>query len=385
MAVVQKVVSPAVRTRQGTETSDGDSAMNHPGTTRSGQGRAYPRVGILGNPSDGYGGQVLAATFVDFVVEARVRTAQRWRFQSGAADGFECERWPEAERALAATKGSMPLGETGGTAGALGPAAALLVAAVRRGIERMHARSNPDRDLVDRIVATPLEVSFTSDVPRQSGLSGSSAIVLATLRALFDVHGATCEPDALAAAAWKAESEDLGITAGPQDRVIQAHGGMRFMDFSVPGDLSRHRSLDPGLLPPSFVVHDPSPGEPSSAAHATIRARWEAGEPDVRRAIARFPEIASRGVAALERGDREEFCRTVNENFNTRASIWPLAERDREMIRIGREQGAATKFCGSGGAIFGVAEDEEVVAGCRVSYERAGYRFLRPRWEGLAS
>ena len=44
----------------------------------------------------------------------------------------------------------------------------------------------------------------------------------------------------------------------------------------------------------------------------------------------------------------------VNENFDTRAAIWPLAADDRALVELGRAHGAATKLTGSGGAVLAV-------------------------------
>lgn len=93
------------------------------------------------------------------------------------------------------------------------------------------------------------QLSYTTNIPRQAGLSGSSALVLATLRCLVEVHGVQDRvhaPD-LPALALAAEGS-LGITAGLQDRVVQTYGGCVYMDFrqalgSVPGV---YRAIDPG-------------------------------------------------------------------------------------------------------------------------------------------
>ena len=56
------------------------------------------------------------------------------------------------------------------------------------------------------------------------------------------------------------ETEELGITAGPQDRVIAVYGGVVVMDFSEEararhgGRHGDYRPLPPELLPPLFVA-----------------------------------------------------------------------------------------------------------------------------------
>ena len=72
------------------------------------------------------------------------------------------------------------------------------------------------------------------------------------------------------------------------------------------------------------------------------------------------------------------FGRAVDENFDTRASIWTLGQRDRELVAIGRGAGAAVKFAGSGGAVIGVLDDEAAFELVASAYREAGYAAIRP-------
>ena len=85
--------------------------------------------------------------------------------------------------------------------------------------------------------AARTEVRWSTSIPRGVGLGGSSAIVIATLRALCDLYRVRLTQAEMAELALAVEVEELGITAGLQDRVAQCFGGVMFMDFD-----SRHRS-----------------------------------------------------------------------------------------------------------------------------------------------
>lgn len=126
-------------------------------------------------------------------------------------------------------------------------------------------------------------LSYLTNIPRQAGLAGSSAITLATLRCLRSVHGveAALPVHELPGLALEAEA-GLGITAGPQDRVVQTYGGVLFMDFADPAQ-SRYRALAPGALPALAVLYDSEPsGKDSGGVHSGVKQRWLAGDPDVR-------------------------------------------------------------------------------------------------------
>jgi glucuronokinase len=73
-------------------------------------------------------------------------------------------------------------------------------------------------------------LSYDTTIPKQAGLSGSSAIVTAALSALETHFG---PPFALPRAQRPnlvlAAERALGITAGPQDRVIQTFEGLVYM------------------------------------------------------------------------------------------------------------------------------------------------------------
>ena len=158
----------------------------------------------------------------------------------------------------------------------------------------------------------------------------------------------------MAQIAWDIEREDLGIVAGPQDRVIQALGGLQYMDFSGPDDIGIHESLDPDLLPPLLVAWPKEPGTPSGDVHRALWERWSAGDSAVRQSIAGFAEIADTGRQALLDGDTTTFCDAVDANFDLRRSIFTLDDDQAALVTAARAAGAAAKFCGSGGAIVAV-------------------------------
>ena len=102
----------------------------------------------------------------------------------------------------------------------------------------------PGADLVSaavmrlqRVTGAPVsasEIRWGTNIPRSVGLAGSSAIVIAVLRALCASHAIALAPDALARLALEVETEELGIAAGLQDRIAQVYGGVTFMDFGSP-------------------------------------------------------------------------------------------------------------------------------------------------------
>jgi glucuronokinase len=255
-------------------------------------GRAHARAALAGNPSDGYGGAVLACCV------------------------GELRAWADAEPATTAV-------------------------------------SEPPSALVDAAIARfgrgPCRVRWGTEVPREVGLAGSSAIITATLRALCELHGQALGPADLAEMALAVEVEDLGIAAGPQDRYAQAHEGLVLMDFS--GPRPRVERVDPDLLPPLYLAWHADAAEASHAVHGGLRERG--AEPAVERAMARLARHARAARDALLAGNGAAFAAALDASFDEREALVELDPRHLAMVRAARATGASANYAGSGGAIVG--------------------------------
>ena len=321
---------------------------------------APARAGLLGNPSDVYGGKTLAFAFQNQVATAHIAAAEQFTLADGTPGRLDFARPEALTQALHSPKTSA--GER----------------LLRAALLRFGARFPQLRQLPVGDPRLQFSLQFESTIPLQVGLAGSSAIIVAALRALCHWFSVELPPHAIAETALAAETEELHITAGPMDRVIQAFGGVLLMDFARPHGPHSYQRIETQSLPPLVIAWDPNGSEPSGAVHQEVRKRWLAKDPAVRTAIARFPALVDAGMKALSQGDRQAFRDAVNENFDTRAAIWKVRARDYEMISIARQRGAAAKFAGSGGAIVAVLQAEDDASSLESAYQVAGYRTLRP-------
>jgi glucuronokinase len=255
-------------------------------------GSASARAALAGNPSDGYGGAVLAVCVPRLAARAE------------------------------ATPATDPL-------------------------------SDPPSALVDATIARfgrgPCAVRWATTVPREVGLGGSSAIVTATVRALCALHGHALAPDELAEMVLAVEVEDLGIAAGPQDRYAQAHEGLVLMDFA--GARPRVERMDPALLPALYVAWRSGAAEASHAVHGGLRERGD--EPRVRAGMQRLAGHARAAAQALRGGDHAAFAAALDASFDERAALLDLDPRHEAMVHAARDAGASANYAGSGGAIVG--------------------------------
>jgi glucuronokinase len=228
---------------------------------------------------------------------------------------------------------------------------------------------------------------YDTDIPRQVGLGGSSAIVVAALRVLMKFYGVTCDDIPLPIQpnlARTVETDELEIKAGLQDRVAQIYGGLVYMDFDPEymeqHDHGQYRRLPMDLLPPLYLAWVPHSTTTSGTAHNLVHFRFEEGEQDVIDAMRQFADYALEGAEALEGGDVVRFAELMDANFDLRRRIYGdrvLGAHNLEMVQIARDHGMPAKFTGSGGAITGVILDEDQVAPLGQAFEAAGYCFRR--------
>lgn len=336
-----------------------------PGQVLRIESSVFSRAGLLGNPSDAFGGAAVAVLAANYgagvVLEASAAEAESLtlvpdpeadsnsfsslralekrvsdhgfygglRLMSAACVAFE-RRMQARKRELGESKGGGGVeGEAEGRGGGGG------------------GDLKGEGAETSRPPCLSVSLSYWSSIPRQSGMSGSSAIILAALDALARLQawregtapavpspGAgsgertlTVPPEdgervlprlARPAIALGAE-EALGIAAGWMDRVIQSFGGSVLLDLQRDGqppieegeEVGSPQVASPSLLvrrvaashlPPLYLLRVPSlpPKKDSGSVHADVRRRWKAGETEVAAAMRRLAEIAREGAEVLE-------------------------------------------------------------------------------------
>lgn len=267
---------------------------------------------MAGNPSDGYGGVVLAVPVPALVAQ-------------------------------------VALTRVDATTGRDEPAAALLGAATQVLAEHLGCA-------IDGVV-----LGSRTSIPRSCGLAGSSALVIAALRALTRHLEVTVPPLVLAALALRAERDVLGIEAGWQDRVVQALEAPVLVDTSrlvavdglaspVATVLARPRRI--GLL----VAWDEQLAAPSGELHGSLRQRYDGGEPVVVEAMPSLAAAARRAATAVAHDDGRALQAAVRETAALRRAIGALAPATDALVEVAEAAGAAATSAGSGGAVTVVVE-----------------------------
>jgi glucuronokinase len=326
--------------------------------------RAYARAGLLGNPSDGYNGRTISFSVRNYWAEVVLYEWDAVEIVLADDDRAKFDSIHELARDVRLH------GYYGGIR--------LIKATIKRFVEHCTACGIA---LHDR----KFSIRYHTTIPRQVGLAGSSAIIVATLRCLMDFYGVQIAIDAQPTFVLLVEQEELGITVGLQDRVAQVFEGLVYMDFGAARERSveglrcyHYEPLDPALLPPVYVAHHETLGEPTEVFHNNIRERFRGGDHAVVTAMATFADLAAQGREALLARDAARLARLVDANFDTRRAIYRLPAWQIDMVDTARACGASAKFAGSGGAIVGTYDSETTFESVRRRLAAIGSRTIKP-------
>src|SRR5437762_9942825 len=171
--------------------------------------RAYARAGLLGNPSDGYHGKTISVSVRNYWAEVVLYEWDAIEIVLADDDRAKFDSVSELARDVRLH------GYYGGIR--------LIKATIKRFVEHCQARRLA---LHDR----KFSVRYETTIPRQVGLAGSSAIIVATLRCLLEFYEIEMPLEVQPSFVLSVEREELGIAAGLQDRVIQVYEGLVSMD-----------------------------------------------------------------------------------------------------------------------------------------------------------
>ncbi len=327
--------------------------------------RAYARAGLLGNPSDGYNGKTISVIVRNFWAEVVL-------YEWDTVDIVLAEDDRARFSSIYDLAKDVKLhGYYGGIR--------LIKATIKRFVDHCERKG---LKLHDR----NFSVRYETNIPRQVGMAGSSGLIVATLRCLMEYYGVEIPREVQPSLVLAVENEDLGIAAGLQDRVIQVYEGVVFMDFAKERErlidcykCYAYEPIDPTLLPQLYVAFSVSLSEPTEVFHNDIRGRYNRGEEKVVNAMRHCAELAAAGREALLKRDYERLAKLMNENFDTRRSIYNLPPWQIQMIEEARACGASAQFAGSGGAIIGTYCDEAMFERVCEKMAAMGCRTIKPQ------
>jgi galactokinase/mevalonate kinase-like predicted kinase len=302
------------------KSTNSDQRLEHPRESRGQVACSAPgRAGIIGNPTDMYGGTVLSCS-----VDMRARVTV-------TPDPDLVLETNEQECRIATRDDLRPRGDHFDVA----------------------------RAILDYMRLPPLacHVRYESEIPLRSGLAGSTALVVALLQALLVWQGEHTNLYRLAEKARYIELNYLKVVCGYQDAYMCTFGGLNYMDFRGKqfyrdAEAELFATIEPladyvPQLP--FVLGFTGVQHASSAVHKPIRERWLEGEAAVVDSYKRISQIARMGKKALIMTDWSLLGHLMNENHSIQRALGGSGESNEKLIAAALEAGApGAKLAGAG-------------------------------------
>lgn len=304
------------------------------------------RAGIVGNPTDGYGGTVISSTIAERAW-CEIRRADHWTLDIA---GEHAAIRSEDDLAL---QGDF-----------------LDVArAVLRALWPL----------------PPGHLAAGTAIPIRAGLSGSTAILTSILGAALAHTDQAISLYETAEMARAIEYNIMKVVCGYQDQYMIVFGGANYMDF---------RGKEPGApdpLPWAIVESLPLHGSDchlllghtgvqrvSGTVHKGLRERWIEGDRAVVEGYQRITTLAREGKKAIIQRDWPRLGRLMAENHAIQRDLGGSGEANERLIKAALEGGAlGAKLAGAGGGgtIIALCCD---VAPVQASLERAGAERVWP-------
>lgn len=324
--------------------------------------KAYARAGLVGNPSDGYFGKTISFIVRNYCAEVSLFETPELHIEPNERDHSVFDSIESLARDV------RQFGYYGGIR--------LLKASVKRFFDYCSKQGIP-------LHKRNFTIRYSSNIPPQVGMAGSSAIITACWRALIEFYGVDIPKHLLPSLVLSVENDELGIPAGLQDRVIQTYEGVVFMDFNRASveklGHGIYEELDPALLPPLYVAYTKKLSEGTEVFHNDIRGRWNRGEREIVSAMYHWASLAQRVRDMLLEGRGREIGPLLNENFDLRRRLYKLSQGNIDMVEAARSCGASAKFTGSGGAIVGTYDDDAMFERLRKVFEGMEIEVLKPQ------
>ncbi|MGQ9699393.1 MAG: GHMP family kinase ATP-binding protein, partial [Armatimonadota bacterium] len=314
--------------------------------------------GIIGNPSDLYGGAVISCSLKQRAT-AVLKPSDRLRIRSGSLCGV--------------VNGPEDLAKQGD-----------YLDVVRVVLTQ----------LWDELPHRSFSLECDTDIPPQSGLAGSSALLAALTGAVLKFVGKDLCRHEIAELVHDIEWHLMDTACGYQDHYVEIFGGLNFMDFRGKENLGRCPEKEPfatvePLLPfvteLPFVLASTGVQRNSGQVHKPLRQRWEEGDQEVISAYRRIAQLAALGKRALLQRDWKTLGTYMNENHEIQRSLGgshPACDALIEAARKAGAFGAKLAGAGHGGTIIALHPDRYAMA---ESLRQAGaFRIILPEpGEGL--
>ena len=294
------------------------------------------RCGVVGNPTDGYGGTVISSSL-----------AERAVVEITPADDIVLEICGYEERIT----GVPDLALNNSYADVAKAVLTLFESAVTE--RKFHLKAH-------------------TTVPVQAGLAGSTTMLVAILGAVVRMLDIRLSPYEIAETARHIEFTIMNCVCGFQDQYMAVFGGLNYLDFrdKEPGGTSDPvfatvESLEPLLGELPLLLANTGVQRHSGTVHKGFRERWLEGDPEVVDGYRQAARLAREAKKAMLAGDWGCVGEAMNQNHAIQRDLGGSGEANERLIAAALQAGAlGAKLAGAGkgGTIIALHEDLDYLA-----------------------
>ena len=234
-----------------------------------------------------------------------------------------------------------------------------------------------------------LLIETDSQSPAGAGISGSSALMIATTAALARFTGRSLSLEQMRVIAQNVEAQIINVPTGCQDYYPALYGGISAVHLDFDGIHREAVPMDPKEIDSRFVLAYTGAPRQSGINNWEVFKAHINGDRHVFRNFEQISHIARAMHKAMIRHDWNEVARLLREEWKLRRTnapgiTTPLIDK---LIAVASKQGGrAAKVCGAGGGgcvIFLVEEDARVRVAQAIGLNGGQVLPLRVAREGL--
>ena len=204
--------------------------------------------------------------------------------------------------------------------------------------------------LQDRI-SSGFEATISSQIPVSAGMSSSTALCIAFIRALNKMYGIDMDNAQIAELSYHIEREDLNIECGRMDQYAIAFGGVSYIHTD---DNPGVETLPVDSLP--IVVADTQETHDTQELQEWLQNRLRDGDRELIDSLMRVSELVEQGKQALLSGDLPLLGDLMNKQQVEENLMGTATERLNLFSKAALEAGAwGAKQMGAGGGGCAIA------------------------------
>jgi len=197
-----------------------------------------------------------------------------------------------------------------------------------------------------------LLIETDSESPAGAGISGSSALMIATTAALARFTDRNISLEQMRVIAQNVEAQIINVPTGCQDYYPALYGGVSAIHLNADGIHREVIPVSPEEMESRFVLAYTGAPRQSGINNWEVFKAHINGDKRVFRNFERIAEIAQAMYQALVRAEWEEVARLLREEWRLRRTNAPGITTpliDRLISAAGKHGGLAAKVCGAGG------------------------------------